>query len=52
MEDLQRKAGLGPNKNSSFKNISQIEFIKFTNAYFAPWLRKYRQSCLSSNKSP
>jgi hypothetical protein len=27
---FERK-GWGPNKNSSFKNISQIEFIKFTN---------------------
>jgi hypothetical protein len=38
MEDLQRKAGLGPNKNSSFKNISQIEFIKsLQTLIFAPW---------------
>jgi hypothetical protein len=48
---LQRKAGLGPNKNSSFKNISQIEFIKFTNAYFAPWLRKIQTKLSSSNKT-
>jgi hypothetical protein len=32
------------------KNICKIEFIKPFNLIFALWLKKYRQSCLSSNK--
>jgi hypothetical protein len=35
MEDLQRKAGLGPNKNSSFKNIFKLNIKVYKRLFCA-----------------